>query len=98
MLIRARKQISNGQIDPSLSQSAGPDPFASATAARALGMANGIMNPSDINNRNDRRWSGSDVSNDGPTNGHMPHSICRFFNTLSFLFKLTIHRSQCTDK
>jgi hypothetical protein len=100
MLIHARKQIDNGQIlDPILAQSVGPDPFATAAAAaRALGMANGIINPSDVNNLNDRRWSGSDVSTDGPTNGHMPHSICEISQHPKLHSRLIIYRSQCTDQ
>ena len=51
-------------------------PHAGNAAVRALGMADGIVNPSDINSGDRRRWSGStDMSNTALANGHMPHSI-----------------------
>jgi hypothetical protein len=78
MLIHPRKQLSNGQIPTPSLPNRTSDPSA-VTAARALGLANGLINPVDINNSDGRSWSGStDMSNDGAAAGHMPHSICEF--------------------
>jgi hypothetical protein len=74
MLILPRKQISNGQLPSPNLPNTESDPVTVARV-RAQGLANGLINPSDISNSDDRGWSGS-IENELVGAGHMPHSIC----------------------
>jgi hypothetical protein len=61
-----------------------PAPHPNTGAPRTWG--NGIVNPSDIANPQDRRWSGStamsnDLGGDEFTPSHVPHPICKPWTT-----------------
>lgn len=85
VLILSRKHIQNGQSSETPAPQAGAN---GVSQTWTNGSGNVVINPSEINNPNSRRWSGSHSSSD-PESGHVPHAICKLYreNTQT---KLTI--------
>jgi hypothetical protein len=58
-----------------------PAPAPTTSVARTQSWGNGIVNPSEINDPDARRWSGSShMSHDGDDfnhTSHVPHPICK---------------------